>query len=143
MSTEANKAIVQDYYDHVWNNGRLEYLDELLAEEVVEHPAQQIPGLNGRDSLKAIIGGARGSLPDMEITVHDLVAEGSKVVTRYSMTATHRHEFMGAPATGKQLATTGVAIFRLTGGRIVEIWNFLDTLGLMQQLGLIATPEAA
>ena len=143
MSTEANKTIVQNYFEQVWNNGRLDYLDHCLAEDAVEHPEQQIPGLNGRDSLKAIIGGARESLPDVEITLHDLIAEGSKVVTRYTMTATHQNAFMGAPATGKQLAVTGAAIYRLADGKIVEIWNFLDTLGLMQQLGLIPTPEAA
>lgn len=143
MSTEANKTIVQNYFEQVWNNGRLDYLDDCLAEDVVEHPAQQIPGLNGRDSLKAIIGGARGSLPDIEITLHDSIAEGSKVVSRYTMTATHQNEFMGAPPTGKHLTVTGAAIYRLAGGRIVEIWNFIDTLGLMQQLGVVPTPEAA
>ena len=143
MSTESNKASVQGYFEQVWNNGRLDFLDECLAEDVVEHPEQPIPGLNGRYALKAIIGGVRGSLPDVEIVLHDLFAEGSKVGTRYTMTATHQNEFMGAPPTSKQLEVTGAAIFLLAGGKIVEIWNFLDTLGLMQQLGLIPTPEAA
>ena len=64
-------------------------------------------------------------------------------MSTYTMTATHQNEFMGVPATGKQIAVTGAAIYRLANGKIVEIWNFLDTLALMQQLGLIPTPEAA
>ncbi len=143
MSTEVNKMIVQNYFEQVWNNGRLDYLDECLAEDVVEYPEQQIPGLNGRDSLKASIGGARESLPDIEITLRDLIAEGTKVATRYTMTATHQNEFMGVPATGKQLTVKGAAIYHLAGGKIFEIWNFLDTLGLLQQLGLVPTPEVA
>lgn len=143
MSTEANKEIVQNYFEQVWNNGRFDYLDECLAEDVVEHGAPQIPGLNGRDALKAIIGGARGSLPDINITLHDLIAESDKVVTRYTMTATHQNEFMGAPPTGKQISVSGVAVYRLANGQFAEIWNFLDTLGMMQQLGVIPTPQAA
>jgi len=143
MSTESNKTIVTDYFEKVWNNGRLDFLDECLAADVVEHPEQQIPGMNGRDSLRVIIGGARESLPDIKITLHDVIAEGDKAVVRYTMTATHQNEFMGAPPTGKKLAIPGTAIYRLAGGKIMEIWNFPDTLGMMQQLGLIPTPEAA
>lgn len=143
MSTEVNKAIVQGYFEEAWNNGTLDHLDQCLAMDVVEHGAPQIPGLNGRDALKVIIGGARASLPDIEIALHDLIAEGDKVVTRYTMMATHQNEFMGAPPTGRQLMVEGAAIYRLADGEIVEIWNFLDSLSLMQQLGVVPTPEAA
>lgn len=143
MSAESNKAVVHGYFEQVWNNGRLDHLEECLTGDVFEHNAPQIPGLSGRDALKAIIGGARASLPDAQITVHDVIAEGDRVVARYTMKATHQHEFMGVPATGKQLTLTGVAVYRLSGGQIAEIWNFADNLALMQQLGLVPAPAAA
>lgn len=143
MSTETNKTIVNEYFEQVWNNGRLDLLEEFIAENFDENNMPQIPGLNGRDSLKAIIGGARESLPDILITTKDVVAEGNKVATRWTFTATHLGEFMGVPATGKQLTQTGAAIFRLANAKIIEIWNFPDNLGLMQQLGLIPSPATA
>jgi len=116
---------------------------EFFVEDVVEHNLPQIPGLNGRDTLKAVIGGARESLPDIQVTPNDVIAEGNKVVTSWEMVATHQHELMGVPATGKQLTQSGATIYRLANARIVEIWNFPDNLGLMQQLGVVPTPEAA
>ena len=143
MSTETNKAIVSRYVEQVWNNGRLDLIEEFFADDVTEHGIPQIPGLDGRESLKAVIGGAREALPDIQLTLHDVIAEGDKVVTRYTWQATHQGELMGVPATGKQLTNSGAGIYRLSNARIVEIWNFFDNLGLMQQLGVVPTPEAA
>jgi steroid delta-isomerase-like uncharacterized protein len=143
MSEETNKAIVKRYIEEIWNNGRLDLLEEFFAEDVLEHNIPRIPGLSGRDSMKAIMAGARETLPDIQLTLHDLIAEGDKVVTRWSYQATHRGEFMGIPGTGKTLTTTGAAIYRLADARIVEIWNFPDNLSIMQQLGVLPTPEAA
>lgn len=143
MSSETNKAIVKRYIEEVWNNGRLDLMEELFVEDATEHGIPQIPGLSGRDSLKAIIGGAREILADIQLTLHDLMAEGDKVVARYSYQATHQGEFMGVPGTGKTLTTTGAAIYRLAGAQIVELWNFPDNVSIMQQLGLVPTPEAA
>ena len=143
MSTATNKAIVSRYNEQMWNQGRLDLADEFLAEDVVEHGAPQIPGMNGRDSLKAIIGGMRKSLPDIQVTIHEVIAEDDKVVTYWTMKATHQGELMGVPPTGKQLTNVGVGIYRLANARIVEIRVFADNLGFMQQLGVVPTPEAA
>lgn len=143
MSTATNKAIVSRYMEQVWNNGRLDLMEEVMDEDAFEHGLPQLPGMNGRDSLTAIIGGIRSSLPDVQITLHELIAEGDKVVTQWTMTATHQGELMGVPATGKQLTNTGATIYRLADARIVEISNFADNLGLMQQLGVIPTLQPA
>lgn len=143
MLTETNKAIVSRYFEQVWNNGRLDLIEEFFTEDIVEHGVPQIPGLNGRDSLKAVIGGVREGLPDLHLTLHEVVAEGDKVVTRSSWEGTHRGELMGIQATDRQLTNSGAAIFRLADARIVEIWNFSDNLSLMQQLGVIPAPETA
>jgi steroid delta-isomerase-like uncharacterized protein len=143
MSTERNKAVVRDYLLEVWGNGRLELLDDIMLEDAVEGALPQIPGLNGRETIKAIIGGARSALPDVTFTIHDLIAERDRVTARLTFTATHQGEFMGAPPSGRRIKVDGAAIYRLSGGRIAEIWNFTDMLGMMQQLGLIPVPEAA
>jgi steroid delta-isomerase-like uncharacterized protein len=121
MSTDTNKAIVRHYYEQ-------------------EDNMHQIPGHNSRDSLKASIGSALEALPDIQITLHDVIAEGNKVVTRSTFTATHQGELMGIPATGKQLTVSGATIFRLDNARITLFWNFNDNLGLMQQLGAFRPP---
>lgn len=143
MSTATNRATVSRYMEQVWNNGRLDLTEEFLSEDVVDHGVPQIQGLNGRDSLTTIIGGIRKSLPDVQLTLHEVIAEGDKVVTHWSMKATHQGELMGVPATGKQLTNAGITIYRLAGARIVEMRSFADNVGLMQQLGVIPMPEAA
>jgi predicted ester cyclase len=80
------------------------------------------------------------AFPDGHVTTEDLVAEGDKVVERFSFRGTNIGPFLGAPATGKQVITTGVAIFRIANGKIVEHWGENDALGVMQQLGLIPAP---
>ena len=102
MSTATNKAIVSRFTEQMWNNGRLDLAEEFLAEDVVEHGIPQIPGLNGRDTSKAIIDGLRKSLPDIQFTLHEVVAEEDKVVTYWTMKGTHLGELLGVPATGKQ-----------------------------------------
>jgi steroid delta-isomerase-like uncharacterized protein len=143
MSTATNKTIVSRYSEQVWNHGRLDLADVFLAGYVVEHAAPQIQGMNGCDSLKAIIAGLRKSIPDVQVTLHEVIAEGDMVVTYWTMKVTHQGELMGVPATGKQLTNAGVAIYQLAGARIIEIRGFAENLGLMQQLGLVPTPEAA
>jgi steroid delta-isomerase-like uncharacterized protein len=140
MSTDTNKAIVRHYYEQVWNNGRLDLVEEFIAEDFGKDNMHQIPGHNSRDSLKASIGSALEALPDIQITLHDVIAEGNKVVTRSTFTATHQGELMGIPATGKQLTVSGATIFRLDNARITLFWNFNDNLGLMQQLGAFRPP---
>jgi len=143
MSTETNKAIVSRYFEEVWTNGRLDLIEEFLTEDVAEPGVPVEPGSDGRASLTAIISMVRGALPDLQMTLHDVIAEGNKVVTHWSYTATHQGELMGVPATGKQLTQSGAAIFRLTNARIDQISNFPDNLSLMQQLGVVPIPEAA
>ena len=79
----------------------------------------------------------RTTFPDIDVSVDDLIAEGDRVVIRWTGTGTHSGEFMGVPATGVKISVTGIAIDRIEGGKIVEHWEQFDTLGMMQQLGAI------
>jgi steroid delta-isomerase-like uncharacterized protein len=76
------------------------------------------------------------AFPDMQVKLEDILAEGDKVACRWTATATHKGEFMGIPATNKQVTITGIHIDRIAGGKIVEPWNYSDMMEVMQQLGM-------
>ena len=140
MSTETNKAIVRRLHEEVWTKRRLELLEEFIAEDFGEYDEQPVPGHKSRDILRASIGSALEALPDFQITLHDVIAEGNKVAIRYTSTATHQGELLGIPATGKHLEMSGATIFHLDKDKITQFWGFNDNLGLMQQLGVTLTP---
>ncbi len=142
MSTEENKAAERRLTEEVWNRRGIDAVDEFIAADVVEHnPILGVgPGREGfRQALKIIFS----AFPDVEITVEDEIAEGDKVALRWSGRATHRGEFMGIPATNKQVTVAGIDIYRYESGKRVETWRHWDTLGLMRQLGAVPSPGGA
>lgn len=143
MSTEMNKAVVRRYHEEVWNNRRVDLLEEFIAEDFGEYDEQHVPGHNSRDILGASISSALEALPDFQMTLHDIIAEGNRVAIRYTYTATHQGDLLGIPATGKHLKVSGAAIFRLDNGKITQFWGFNDNLGLMQQMGVVPTTGEA
>lgn len=137
--SEENKARTRRFYEEVWNKGNLAIVDELCATNFVNHNPG--PGeAPGPEGLKQIATMIRTAFPDMHMTVDDMIAEGDKVVSRVTVNATHRGEFMGIPPTGKQITVTGIDIVRIVGGKAVERWGNYDDLGMMQQLGVIPPP---
>ena len=143
MRTEENKSILRRYFEEAWNRGQLDVLDDIVAAHYVNHdPA--VPGLlPGPDGLKAIMTGFRAAFPDLHFSIEDQIAEGDKVVTRWTMRGTHAGEFMGLPPSGKQITTAGMQIERVVDGQIVEHWRKSDDLGLMQQLGALSAAPAS
>ena len=137
MSTETNKAIVRRYIEQVFNEGRLDLLEEFLAEEFESHTNLQ-PGPEG---VKMFYTASIGAFPDQKTTIDDVIAEGDKVVVRATFKATHLGELFGIPPTARSVTMSWIAIYRLANGKIVEHWYQDDNLGLMQQLGVIPTPE--
>lgn len=133
--SEENKAVVRRF-NEVFETGDLSILDEILASNFVDHNPfpEQAPGPEG---MKELIGMMRATFPDLALTTEDMIAEGDKVVNRWSATGTHQGEFMGVPATGNKVTVTGIAIDRVVDGKIVEHWEQFDTMGMMQQLGAI------
>ena len=135
MSAE-NKEIVRRHTQEYWNEGRLDLASELHAPDLVFHdPTSGV--LHGSEAYDQFVTMFRTAFPDMQFTTEDLIAEGDKVVGRWSCVGTHQGELMGIPPTGKQIKTTGIDIFRLSGGKIVEEWVEWTTLGMLQQLGVI------
>ena len=137
---DRNKALLRRFYEELWTKGDLEAISELVAENYVDH--HPLPGTPpGREGLAALITTWRRAFPDMCETCEDLIAEGDKVVGRFTMRGTHSGEFMGVPPTGRRVTMSGIDIVRVAGGKIAEFWYGEHLLELMQQLG--AVPDFA
>ena len=141
MSTEDNKALVRHFFEEVLNQGKLALIDELCAPDFVYHNASTT--IRGREPYKQFLSMYLTAGPDLHFTIEDEVAEGDKVVTRYTTRGTHVGPFMGIPPTGKHVTVTGIAITRIAHGKVVEEWANADELGLLQQLGVVSAPGQA
>jgi predicted ester cyclase len=141
MSADENKALIRRFSDEVWNKGNLAIIDEVFASTWVGHdlPPGFPPGPQG---LKLMVGAFRAAFSDMHATVDDQVAQEDRVAWRWTFHGRHTGAFMGIPATGKEITLTGISIDRLAGGQFAERWDNADTLGMMQQLGVIPPPAA-
>ena len=137
---EQNKAIFRAIPEQLINSGNLDAADQYFAQDFVDHtaPASQPKGLAG---FKAYITTLRGAFPDLRFTVEDVVAEGEKVVVRITARGTMTGQFQEMKATGKSATWSEIHIGRLVDGKVLEHWATIDQLGMLQQLGLVATPE--
>ena len=138
--SEQNKALVRRFLDQVFNNARPEVIDELLADDYVDHSASpgQAPGAAG---TRQVYDMYRTAFPALRVEIHDLVAEDDLVVVRATFTGTSRGPLMGAPPTGKPVQIASMVIVRLRDGLFVERWEQMDLLGLMLQLGVVSQPD--
>lgn len=116
--------------------------DEILSPDYVDHVVEgpKAQTVRGPYALKRAAAMFRDAFPDLHYTVEDVVAEGDKVVARFTARGTHRGEFLGIAPTGKRIVYTGFDMSRVSGGRIVEAWAGYDALGLMRQLGAVPAP---
>lgn len=139
MEPEENKALIERFYAEI-DAGNIDAMDELVAEDYLDHHPP-FPGLpDGREGLKQAFRIFLQATPGRH-EIEDQICEGDKVVTRLTAYGRHEGELPGPlPATGAELRETAVAIHRIEGGRIVEHWSDRDDLGLMQQLGVIQMP---
>jgi predicted ester cyclase len=142
MSVEQNKAIIRRWID-VWNTGELEPLEEIIAPDYVRHgEGTTLRPESGPEWYKQQIAGARRAMPDFHVTTEDLIAEGDRVVGRWSWGGTREGQATtpwGATveSAGKQVKRTAITITRLADGKIAEEWWQLDRLEEWQQLGAI------
>jgi predicted ester cyclase len=139
VSAEDNKALVRRFVDEVQSGGNIDLIDEICSPGFVNHSAP--PGVPAdREGIKIVTAMFRGAFPDSYFTVEDMVAEGDKVATRKTFHGTHEGEFMGMPPSGRAVSMGLIDIVRIYDGRVVEHWAMGDSLGLMQQLGVIPQP---
>ena len=119
------------------NAGDIDGFGELIAEDFVEH--EETPGLPPtKAGVLEFFRGVMTAFPDMEMTVEDLIASGDRAVARVKVTATHQGEFMGVPSTGKRVVVELIDIMRFDdSGLVNEHWGVMDSMSLMQQLGVV------
>lgn len=142
MSTEQNKATAARWFSDIIAQGKLEVADEIFtADHVIHDPhAPQGGWPNGTQGPKAVASVFGGGFSGWDITVDDQVAEGDKVVSRWTARARHTGPLMGLPATGRMVCVTGANISRFAGDKIAESWYNFDMLTLLQQVGAIPEP---
>jgi steroid delta-isomerase-like uncharacterized protein len=136
MTTD-NKAIAMRW-QNMWSSAQtdLSDLEEFIAADFVSHSMP--PGITSDIAgIRQWVSIFQNAFPDMDGGVDQVVVEGNKVAVRFFGTGTHQGDLFGIPATGKPIKTTGINIFRIEDGKIVEYWNNADDLGVLQQLGVI------
>jgi steroid delta-isomerase-like uncharacterized protein len=137
MGTMENKAVSANFIEEVFNLGNYEAFDDFLADDFVAHLGA---GSNDRAEFIEMVKAYRTGFPDYDCIVEDQVAEGDKVVTRWTFQGTQTGEVMGIPPTGKRVSVTGVAIDRIVDGKMVEAWLEMDVHRMLQDLGAAPRP---
>jgi predicted ester cyclase len=136
--SEQYKTAVENLIEKGFNQKDLAAFDAYFSSTLIDHALP--PGLPaGFEGRKIFVSAFMTAFPDIHIHLEDTVAEGNKLVTRWSAHGTHKGDLMGVPPTGKEVSIIGTAIDRFENGQSVEHWEIIDQLGLMQQLGVIPT----
>lgn len=136
MTPEENKRICDATFPLAWSEADFSLVEKHVSPDVVDHFDNTV----GIDAFKGVITTFRGAFPDFQFTLEDSIAEGDRVVHRWTMTGTQEGELLGIPPTGKRLTWTGITIFRLVDGQVVERWANVDILAILQQVGVVPGP---
>jgi steroid delta-isomerase-like uncharacterized protein len=141
MATDI-KELSRRIFEEVWNKQNLSAADEIIAYNFVDHdPQSSVQGIEG---YKQFVRYYLTAFPDSHFTVEDEISEGQMVMTRWTVSGMHTGNLGAIPATGRRISVTGISCGRVENGKIVESWTNWDTLGLMQQLGVLsATAQRA
>ncbi len=122
MSIEENKAIVRRLYEQSMVKGNLDVIEELAAEDYVDHTAW--PGFPpNRDGWRQSIAQTMSALEDLKLEIKDMIGEGDKVAAIITVTGTHKGELSGVPPSGKPVSITSISIYRVADGKVVESWD--------------------
>lgn len=145
-TTAEHKEIVRRYYEDAFNDGRTELLDELIAEDVLNHDPVSDETLSpeearGFEGFVRHVEAARAAFRDATVTIEDMIAEDDTVLVRFVFTGTHEGPFAGIEPTGNQMSMSNMFLMRIEDGKIAERWAESDNLGMLQQLGILSSPE--
>jgi steroid delta-isomerase-like uncharacterized protein len=135
VSEVANKELVRRFYEEVWARGKVDVADEVFADEYERHDFRAGEPASGAEGQKAIAAAFRAAFPDLTWEIDFLLGDGDFVVGRWTASGTHLGPWAGVEPTGRPMRFSGINVFRFSDGKVVEIWNHRDDLGLMQQLG--------
>jgi steroid delta-isomerase-like uncharacterized protein len=145
VSAEENKKMARRFMEEAFGQGKPQLVDDLLDPDFVRYdPYIEAGAVRGVETVKENIRWFRNVFPDLTCTIEDQLAEGEKVVTRWTVRGTHQgEEFFGVPATGERIEMRGIQIDRFEGGKLVEERAEFDLLGALQQLGAVPEPGQA
>lgn len=133
---EQTRAIACRFIEEVFNQGRLDVIDELVAGDAVEHESLPIATGEMRTDLRTWLAEFRAAFPDYHLELDDVIAEGDRVATRGRITGTNTGSLLGMPPTGRPICVDAIDIMRIEDGRIVEHWGITDGQAMVRQLGL-------
>jgi steroid delta-isomerase-like uncharacterized protein len=139
MLVEKNKAVVAQFVEEFWSSGNEPAADELMAEDVAIYVNNQ--EVRDTETLKLYARSLRDAFPDWHSSLEELVGEDDRIAERWTGRGTHRGEFQGIAATGRQVVVPGTVFYRVTEGRITEFRGQFDRLSLLEQLGALPQPE--
>ncbi|MCB9079463.1 MAG: ester cyclase [Anaerolineaceae bacterium] len=137
MSAEQLKAIVSRWVEGGWNQGQLALVDELYTTDYMIHDPSTPDFPGGQAAFKQFVADLRTGLPDIQVKIEDIMAEGDKVVWRWRITGTHAGNLKGIPPTGRPVVITGIVLSRFANGKWAEDYVNWDTLGMLQQIGVV------
>jgi steroid delta-isomerase-like uncharacterized protein len=139
MSIQENKDIARRFIQ-IWGQGSLDLIDELGAPSLTVHYPVIPQVVQGAGVFRRVMEGFRSAFPDSALAIEEEIAEDDKVVIRWSFSGTHQGNLLGIPATGKKVSWTGITIYRIVDGKVMEEKGEEDFLGFFRQIGLVRQP---
>jgi predicted ester cyclase len=140
-NAEQDKALVSRIATEIWNQGKLFVCDEIMTADAKYYGPHMPKGIGSREDWKKAIAMYRKAFPDSNVSYQELIVSDNTVIGRWSATGTHTGQLPAIEIpTGKKIAISGITIYRLTKGKIVEAWEQLDLLGMWRQLGIVNLP---
>ncbi len=132
-----NKVIVRRLYEEVWNKRRLELVDEIISPSHALHDPNVSGSAVGPEAYKRQVTRFITAFPDLRLTIEDIVGENEKLAVAWTISGTHKGEFMGIPATNKNVSVDGITINHIVNAKIMDSYISWDAWGMMQQLGVV------
>jgi steroid delta-isomerase-like uncharacterized protein len=132
-----SKAIVRRLYEDVWNKRKLEVVSELISPSHALHDNNASGSSVGPEAYRAQVAIFLAAFPDLRFTVEDILAEKDKVAASWTISGTHKGEYLGVRPTNKKMSIEGITIHHLAKGKIIDSYISADVLGLMRQLGVV------
>ncbi len=140
MTSQQHSATMQTWMREAINAGNLAVVDELAHPDYIyRNPTEE---LRGAEAIKGLFATYRAAFPDFHVHVDERVADGDRIAQAFTITGTHRGEFMGIAATGNRIEVHGFVLSRFADGKIVEEWEVIDQLTFLEQLGAVELLDA-
>lgn len=141
MAEDDNKALIARIAVEIWNHGDLEAVNDVMGADGRIYGPHMPDGEGGREHWRHTIAMYRRAFPDVRVVYEELICTGDTVVGRWSVTGTQRGALPGLPATGRSVALSGITIYRVVDGKVLEAWEQIDLLSMWKQLGVVNLPE--